>query len=61
MTALKIKSLTWSFFSLFTWQNTGNFLENDFWTPPPSYQFNVRRVAAALGPLACPGPEIVLT
>jgi len=37
----------------------GYFLENDFWTPAP-YQFctrilNVRHVAAALSPLACPG------
>ena len=49
----------------------GNFRENDFLTPPLSYQFctwilNVRHVAAALGPLACAiaaalGPETVLT
>ena len=43
----------------------GNFLENDFWTPPPPIYFvhdhffnnftlNVRHVGAALGPLVCP-------
>ena len=48
----------------------GNFLENDFWTPPLLsilYMIlNVRLVAAALGPLACSkatalGPESVIT
>ena len=43
----------------------GNFLENDFWSPPPSYQFCTfciighvaaapSPLAAALGPLAYP-------
>ena len=49
----------------------GNFLENDFWNPPPLLSIlymilNVRLVAAALGPLACSkataiGPESVIT
>ena len=48
----------------FTFLDFGNFLENEFWTPPPPSIFYMRynvyqmdiigHVAAAPGPLACP-------
>ena len=49
---------------LISFYEPGNSLWNVFWTPPPpinfksdffnNFQLNVRHVAAALGPLACP-------